>query len=89
MPAWTLWAGLITVGGLTGFSVIDIADMTDASANVGAYESTHAVSKTLATPHVVDRTLYEYRLQIDGEHGANFVAGLNLVAVVTTLAVPS
>lgn len=52
-----------------------VASQVDTSGSVGAYEARHAVSKS-GLSITLDRTASAYYLRIDGETGANSVAGL-------------
>lgn len=52
-----------------------LQSMTDASATAGAYEATHAITATLASPHTVDREANVYYVSLVTEGGANAILG--------------
>lgn len=63
----------------SGPAMTVVDTQSDLSANVAAYEVVHVVTKTLASPEVVDLANWNYFLQLNGEYGANFVAGTLVV----------
>jgi hypothetical protein len=58
------------IGGLAA-TLVDTQN--DTSPNTAAYELVHTISKTLAVPETVDLVNYSYRLQCNGEYGANWL----------------
>ncbi len=60
---------------VSGPTQTTIDSVTDASANAGAYDTVHTISKTLGTPETVDLSAFTYELQVTGEFSTNAQLG--------------
>lgn len=87
LPASKPGLGLFKVSAATGVSTL-ITSMADAPASVPAYETRHTLDLSGLT-EVIDKTAFQYFIQVFPEFGANAVAGAafdDAVAVFTTTA---
>lgn len=85
MPVLELWKRNISSGALTS-----LGSATDAAGSIAAYEGQHFVKVTLAGPgELIDRATYCYFATVQGEAGANAIAGLvcNGALVTTDVAI--